>query len=503
MATIPKTGIVNGQTADASQITNIIDALDGTTSNEINILGTLSLPNIADVSASIADISIAGLNQQVQFNNAGAFGASNNFTYNSTSDALTFGKAVINEIELPSNYTIRDDGSQITFNEGQEDYGTLINGFGGTTFINLGDSTLNIQGSTTNVNTSAGQSVNIGTGAAAITNIGGSTSGNISINNGGTINLGTTSQTVQVGTGATTVNLGASTSRLQLTSNQIRNASQAYFYGNTGTEAFNVGYSIAPTNSANSRAYFTVSSTTAQMGLKSTSNGSGYFKLTAFNTYSALEVQNPTGNSFFINNDKSASNIQFGGGGNNGRVVIYTSNASFPNNEKPGSQGGAYGGLYVAKNLELGGAYAWKSSGTTWSVSSDERVKENIITASLETCYNSIKNISLKRFNYTEDFSSSPLHDVNQLGWVAQEVALELPKAISSGSFTTWATYTGSETITGSDGSIVEPGDRVQDTSLGSQTIENFLTLDSDQIIKVMFGAIQHLQAKVEALENQ
>lgn len=503
MATIPKTGIVNGQTADASQVTNIIDALDGTTNNEINILGTLSLPNIADVSASIAGISIAGLNQQVQFNNGGAFGASSNFTYNSTSDTLTFGKAVIDEIELPSSYAIKDDGSQIAFNEGQEDYGTLINGFGGTTFINLGDSTLNIQGSTTNINTSAAQSVNIGTGASTTTTIGSSTAGTITITNGGIINLGTSSQIVNLGTNASGVTLGASTSRIQLTSNQIRNSAPAYFYGNSGATALNIGTSTSTTNSANSRAFFTVSSTTAQMGLKSTSNGSGYFNLTAYNTYSEINVQNPTGNSFFINNDKSLSNIQFGGGGTNGRVVVYVSNSSALPNQKPGAAGGAYGGLYVAKNLEIGGEYAWKLSGTTWTVSSDERLKENIVTASLETCYNSVKNIPLKRFNYTENYSETPLHDTNQLGWIAQEVSTELPKAISSGSFTTWTTYTGSEAITGSNGSIVEPGDRVQDTSLGSQTIENFLSLDSDQIIKMMFGAIQHLQAKVEALENQ
>lgn len=462
MATIPKTGIVNGQTADASQVTNIIDALDGTTNNEINILGTLSLSNISDVSASIADISssiaaieVSGLDQQVQFNNGGAFGASSNFTFDNTTNTLSVSKF---------------DSSNIT---------------------------------TTNINTNSATTTNIGTGAGSIITIGDTTSGNININNGATLNLGANSSTVNLGLSATAVNIGSNSARLILNSTGILNTDRAYFYGNSGTNALNIGYSNSSVDSANSRAYFTVSNATSQLGLKSTTNGSGFVRLTAYETYGELEVQNPTGTSFFINNNNSLSNFQFGGGGNNGRVVVYTSNASLPANEKPGAQGGAYGGLYVAKNLELGGAYAWKSSGTTWSVSSDERVKENIITASLETCYNSIKNISLKRFNYTEDFSSSPLYDVNQLGWVAQEVALELPKAISSGSFTTWTTYTGSKTITGSDGSIVEPGDRVQDTSLGSQTIENFLTLDSDQIIKVMFGAIQHLQTKVEALENQ
>ena len=54
MATISKTGIATGQNITAAQITNIIDALDGTDTTDINIKGTLTLPNISDVSASLA-----------------------------------------------------------------------------------------------------------------------------------------------------------------------------------------------------------------------------------------------------------------------------------------------------------------------------------------------------------------------------------------------------------------------------------------------------------------
>ena len=539
MATIPKSGITNGQTIQASQITNIIDALDGTTNNELIINGPItasgdikgSITNAVSSSHAISSsyavssshaisssyaissshaISSSyaltashaldggtpgGFSTQVQFNNNGSFGGDSDFTFNATQNRLTVEKATVQEIKLPANYDIKEDGGDIIFNEAQEDVGTTLNGFGATTSINLGDGDLGILGDTVNINTfNSSQNVNIGTTQGSINTIGGATSGNLNLNTAGNANIAINSNQV---------NIGASTERIQLVSGQIRNAAPAYFYGNSGTTALNIGVAITSTNSLNSRAYFTVSDKTSQLGLKSTTNGSGYFKITAYETYSAIAVQNPTGNSFFINNDKSLSNIQFGGGGNNGRVVVYTSNNSLPANQKPGAAGGAYGGLYVAKNLELGGAYAWKASGTTWTVSSDERLKENIITASIETCYDSIKNIPLKRFNYTENYSETPLHDINQLGWIAQEVALELPKAISSGSFTTWTTYTGSEATTGSNGSIVEPGDRVQDISLGSQTIENFLSLDSDQIIKIMFGAIQHLQAKVEALENQ
>ena len=78
-----------------------------------------------------------------------------------------------------------------------------------------------------------------------------------------------------------------------------------------------------------------------------------------------------------------------------------------------------------------------------------------------------------------------------------------LPKSVQSSSFTTWSTYSGSP-ITASDGiSIIKDGDRVQDILAGSQIIQNSLTLDADQIFKMMYGAVQKLQIKVEALEAQ
>ena len=57
MAFIPTTDIATGEAITAEQILNIIKALDGTDATDIAINGVLSLPAIADVSASIAAIS--------------------------------------------------------------------------------------------------------------------------------------------------------------------------------------------------------------------------------------------------------------------------------------------------------------------------------------------------------------------------------------------------------------------------------------------------------------
>lgn len=70
--------------------------------------------------------------------------------------------------------------------------------------------------------------------------------------------------------------------------------------------------------------------------------------------------------------------------------------------------------------------------GTTWTAISDKRVKDNIVSADLEMCYNDIKNIPLRRFTYTSTFFQQyNLSDKNVLGFIAQEVSTVQPKAIT------------------------------------------------------------------------
>ena len=54
MATISKTGIATGQNITATQITNIIDALDGTTQTDISMSGVFSIPGFPNVATSLA-----------------------------------------------------------------------------------------------------------------------------------------------------------------------------------------------------------------------------------------------------------------------------------------------------------------------------------------------------------------------------------------------------------------------------------------------------------------
>lgn len=527
MATIPKTGIVNGQPANASQVTNIIDALDGTTNNEINILGTLSLPDIADVSASIASAATpAGSNQQIQFNSVGAFGGSSKLTFNASNDVLTVGTASLTEILLPSAFIIKDDSGIITFNQGQEDVVTELYGFGGSTSLILGEDTATLSSQTLtlgNINSTAatlyGTNITLGNGTTSSNSllgqmiiVGSSTYTTNLIMLGNAINIGDNS-TTSTDIAGTTVNVGASSTLTQLgaTNQRIKLGTSStttgvITEGNTyvikaGANAFNIGISTSSTLNANNRINFEANSNTTAMTMRGL-NGStqNTLSLTNFGTFSSFSADIGTTH-YTLNDFNTTSNLSFGNTTTaNNKMVLYIANNS--DNSRPGSTGGSRGGLKIAHTLELGATSAWKTSGTTWSTTSDSRLKENITTASLDICYDTIKTLPLKRFNYVDKYSENPIGDRTQLGWIAQDVSSALPKAVVSSSFTTWVDYSG-ETITGSNDTLITSGSRVQDILAGSEVIDDILTLDSDQIIKMMYGAIQKLQAKVETLENQ
>ena len=187
-------------------------------------------------------------------------------------------------------------------------------------------------------------------------------------------------------------------------------------------------------------------------------------------------------------------------GGSRNYNIFITASGGVGLGKQPGN------GYKSAGSLDLSTANARKLSGETWATGCDERLKENIITASLDICYDAVKNIPLKRFTWkTSSYGpSSAIEDKSQIGWIAQDVQSTLPHAIKTGSFTTYSTYTGSEPITGSDGkTIINPGDKVQDVLAGSTITSDMMSLQSDQIIKFMYGTIQKLQQKVEALEAQ
>ena len=109
---------------------------------------------------------------------------------------------------------------------------------------------------------------------------------------------------------------------------------------------------------------------------------------------------------------------------------------------------------------------------TTWSITSDRRIKENITRASYDICLENVKNIELYNFNFKNNCVNT--NDKHQLGFIAQEVQQVYPKA-------------------------VEVGKIILNTN---EAISDILTLNTTQIDYTLYGAVKNLIEKIEDIDN-
>ncbi len=126
----------------------------------------------------------------------------------------------------------------------------------------------------------------------------------------------------------------------------------------------------------------------------------------------------------------------------------------------------------VSKNLSVYADSAAKPGTSTWTITSDERVKEDIQPADLDICYDVVKNIPLHYYKWNDDFvKSMNVVDNHKLGWFAQDVQSVFPKAV----------------------------EEMEEPFLG---IDKCLTLQTDQLIASMWGCIQKLDKQIKQLEE-
>ncbi|MFN9110369.1 MAG: tail fiber domain-containing protein, partial [Bacteroidota bacterium] len=124
---------------------------------------------------------------------------------------------------------------------------------------------------------------------------------------------------------------------------------------------------------------------------------------------------------------------------------------------------------YRGWQLQLESNSAHKATDAYWHYSSDERVKENIVHADIDLCYQSIKNIPLKRYSYRQDIQKISGSDDHVIcGWIAQDVEKYYPKSIE-----------------------VKP----------SYGIPDCKHLNISELQKALYGCVQKLIEKVEKLE--
>ena len=113
--------------------------------------------------------------------------------------------------------------------------------------------------------------------------------------------------------------------------------------------------------------------------------------------------------------------------------------------------------------LELGLDSAFKPNTATWSYASDRRLKKDIDSVDLNTCYEIVKAIPLKSFRWIEE-------DVYvRAAFIAQDIEVVLPEAI-------------------------------KERSYGGFT--DCKTINMDPLFNQLFGCVKHMQRRIEELER-
>ena len=126
---------------------------------------------------------------------------------------------------------------------------------------------------------------------------------------------------------------------------------------------------------------------------------------------------------------------------------------------------------YPEYALDIATGNARKPTGTTWVTASDKRVKEHIQPVDLHSCAKLVSQIPLRQYAFTKSFQEKTNVSSNvQYGFIAQEVKQLLPNSV---------TYT------------KEHG------------LDDFHSLDTDQLYKLEFGATQYLLNMIGKLESQ
>jgi hypothetical protein len=151
--------------------------------------------------------------------------------------------------------------------------------------------------------------------------------------------------------------------------------------------------------------------------------------------------------------------------------------------------------------LQLNIDSAVKPGTTTWSTSSDERLKENIVLADVDRCVEIVRTVPLKHYRWKDEaFTEEQIKDRSKLGWIAQDVEKVFPKAVSTRRFAYNQVY---ENVVADDGST-------EKKLVSEDVIEDCRMFNADQIYAVMYGAIQKLiaandalAARIEALESK
>jgi hypothetical protein len=137
---------------------------------------------------------------------------------------------------------------------------------------------------------------------------------------------------------------------------------------------------------------------------------------------------------------------------------------------------------------------ATKPSTNTWTITSDERIKENIVLADVDRCLEIVRAVPLKHYRWKEDvYTKDQIKDRSKLGWIAQDVEKVFPKAVGTYRLAYNQVY-----------DDVEKEDGTKEKKLVSEdVIEDCRDLNADQLYAVMYGTIQKLITENDSKTSQ
>jgi hypothetical protein len=328
-------------------------------------------------------------------------------------------------------------------------------------------------------------------------------------------------------------------------------ATTSITYGGSGTEhIFSGGKITGPLNG-------TVGATTPAAGAFTTLSASGTTKIGTTGTNGVLQVARTS---------DGATISTFQTDGTSG-IINSAISTTFQINTAEAMRIDSSGNVGIGTTgpnykLEIGTDSAGKPGvGGLWTVVSDERIKSDIVPANLDRCYEIVKSVPLKYFGFAPGvYTDDQIQDKHNLGWIAQDVQKVFKNAVSVKPFTLktdipdgveeyeeqdFTTETVEKTeisiqvingkavqvskVVTSENKVMlfdtvdvldEAGAAVMDgdkplayqmprmitktrPKVRHDVIEDCLDLNSGQMIAALYGCVQALMAKVEALETK
>jgi len=190
-------------------------------------------------------------------------------------------------------------------------------------------------------------------------------------------------------------------------------------------------------------------------------------------------------NHMIVKNNTTSGNIRLQAGGSTTfMTILNTSNNVGLNVDNP---------TYL---LQLSADSAAKPTSSTWTISSDERLKTEIQDADLDICYENIKKIPLRRYKWRpEAYDKEQINDDwRRVGFIAQEYAKIFPKDVKAGLFQ----KTHKEEIKVIDEETKE--ERTDYKTVVDFELKDCLSINTDQILTTLVGAVKKL---IEIVDNQ